>query len=74
MARAGRKRTGDKTVMVQLTLSKEVDQALENILNTGFYGRSKSEIVTALLSREFERLARESMITQLDRLSRLSRL
>lgn len=69
MAGAGRKRTADKTVLVQLTLPKAVDQAIEKIMETGFYGRSKSEVVVALLSREFERFARESLVDRLGELS-----
>lgn len=65
MAKPGRKRTAENTVLVQLTLPKEVDQAIENIMKTGFYGRSKSEVVVTLLSREFERFAREALVPRL---------
>jgi len=69
MAKPGRKRTSENTVLVQLTLPKEVDQAIEKIMKTGFYGRSKSEVVVTLLSREFERFARESLVARLSDLA-----
>ena len=70
MAKPGRKRTAENTILVQLTLPKEVDQAIENIMKTGFYGRSKSEVVVNLLSREFERFAREALVSRLSDLAK----
>jgi hypothetical protein len=65
MSKAGRKRTSQSTKLVQLTLPVEVDVALENLVASGFYGRSKSEVVVSLLSREFERIARDNLLTRL---------
>lgn len=72
MAKAGRKPSSDSTVLVQLTLPNEVDGAIEQLVHTGFYGRSKSEVVVNLLSREFERIARDGLIGKLGDLVRKS--
>lgn len=69
MAGPGRKKTSQNTVLVQLTLPREVDQAIEKIMKSGFYGRSKSEVVVTLLSREFERFAREALVERLQDLA-----
>lgn len=70
MPKAGRKRSSDSTTLVQLTLPLEVDRAIEQLVRVGFYGRSKSEVVVNLLSREFERIARDGLVQRLGNLSR----
>ncbi|AIV66457.1 hypothetical protein X887_4906 [Burkholderia pseudomallei MSHR4375] len=70
MAVAGRKSTADATRLVQLTLPVQVDAALERIAKIGYYGRSKSEVVVTLLSREFERIAKDGLIDRLDGLTK----
>lgn len=69
MSKAGRKPSSDCTTLVQLTLPVEVDSAIEQLVRTGFYGRSKSEVVVNLLSREFERIARDGLIQRLSELA-----
>ena len=69
MATAGRKSTSDNTKLVQLTLPVEVDRAIESLVGVGFYGRSKSEVVVNLLSREFERIARDDLVRRLGHIS-----
>lgn len=66
---AGRPKTSDGTKKLQLTLAVEVDAALDRLIAAGFYGRSKSEVVTNLLSREFERLAKDDVVGKLRALS-----
>ena len=70
MASAGRKPSAEATRLVQLTLPVQVDAALERIAKIGFYGRSKSEVVVTLLSREFERIARDGLVDRLDGLTK----
>ncbi|PAJ77747.1 hypothetical protein CJO71_27205 [Burkholderia ubonensis] len=70
MASAGRKPSAEATRLVQLTLPVQVDAALERIAKVGFYGRSKSEVVVTLLSREFERIARDGLVDRLDGLTK----
>lgn len=70
MPKAGRKPTSTNTTLVQLTLPIEVDRAIEQIVSAGFYGRSKSEVVVNLLSREFERIARDDLVERLGNLVR----
>ncbi|KWF97354.1 hypothetical protein WL94_06740 [Burkholderia cepacia] len=70
MASAGRKPSAEATRLVQLTLPVQVDAALERIAKLGFYGRSKSEVVVTLLSREFERIARDGLVDRLDDLAK----
>ncbi|MDR8029517.1 hypothetical protein KPA93_17770 [Burkholderia cenocepacia] len=70
MASAGRKPSAEATRLVQLTLPVQVDAALERIAKIGFYGRSKSEVVVTLLSREFERIARDGLVDRLDDLAK----
>ncbi|AIO84898.1 Uncharacterised protein [Burkholderia pseudomallei] len=70
MASAGRKPSAEATRLVQLTLPVQVDAALERIAKIGFYGRSKSEVVVTLLSREFERIARDGLVDRLDGLAK----
>lgn len=65
MSKAGRKPSSDSTTLVQLTLPLEVDRAIEQLVRVGFYGRSKSEVVVNLLSREFERIARDGLVQRL---------
>jgi Arc/MetJ-type ribon-helix-helix transcriptional regulator len=65
MPKAGRKPSSSNTILVQLTLPIEVDRAIERLVHTGFYGRSKSEVVVNLLSREFERIARDGLVERL---------
>ena len=69
MAKPGRKPTAESTKLVQLTLPVEVEAALSRLTDSGFYGRSKSEVVVTLLSREFERIAAQDIIAALGRLS-----
>jgi len=69
MAKAGRKKTSGQTALVQLTLPVEVNSTLERLSKAGFYGRSKSEVVVTLLSREFERLARDDLVRRLGELA-----
>lgn len=57
------------TALVPLTLPVEVDRTLEWLKSLGFYGRSKSEVVVNLLSRELERIARDDLGTKLASLS-----
>ncbi|WP_175813110.1 hypothetical protein [Burkholderia contaminans] len=70
MASAGRKPSAEATRLVQLTLPVQVDAALDRIAKIGFYGRSKSEVVVTLLSREFERIARDGLVDRLDGLTK----
>jgi Arc/MetJ-type ribon-helix-helix transcriptional regulator len=70
MAGAGRKPSAEATRLVQLTLPLQVDQAIERLVQVGFYGRSKSEVVVNLLSREFERIARDELVRRLDGMSK----
>ncbi|HHT8902927.1 TPA: hypothetical protein ACT5CR_005913 [Burkholderia cenocepacia] len=70
MASAGRKPSAEATRLVQLTLPVQVDAALERISKIGFYGRSKSEVVVTLLSREFERIARDGLLDRLEGLTK----
>lgn len=70
MSKAGRKPSSDNTTLVQLTLPNEVDHAIELLVRAGFYGRSKSEVVVNLLSREFERIARDGLVQRLGELAR----
>lgn len=69
MAKAGRKPSDGATTVLQLTLPVEVEAALQNLAKMGFYGRSKSEVVVTLLSREFERIAKEGIIDGLTKLA-----
>lgn len=69
MAKAGRKATSDSTRLVQLTLPVQVDDAIEKLTGSGFYGRSKSEVVVTLLSREFERIAKDKLVAELSTLA-----
>jgi len=70
MPKAGRKPSSNSTTLVQLTLPIEVDHAIEQLVSAGFYGRSKSEVVVNLLSREFERIARDGLVQRLGDLAR----
>lgn len=65
MTKVGRKASADNTKLVQLTLPIEVDIAIDRLKDTGFYGRSKSEVVVNLLSREFERIAKDELLSRL---------
>ncbi|HZR37956.1 MAG TPA: hypothetical protein VFA75_21470 [Nevskia sp.] len=70
---AGRKPTSDNTRLVQLTLPTQVDDAIEKLVGVGFYGRSKSEVVVTLLSREFERIAKDRLVDELAGLAKRGR-
>lgn len=70
MAQRGRKPTPGATTLVQLTLPREVDAALERISKAGFYGRSKSEVVVALLLPQFERIAERDLLEKLKSIGR----
>lgn len=67
----GRPRTADGNTLLQLTVPLEVDNALERLRLAGVYGRSKSEVVVTLLSREFEKIARDQLLPRLATLSGL---
>lgn len=68
-SKAGRPRTADGTSLVQLTLPNEVDNALERLRLAGVYGRSKSEVVVTLLSRQFEVIAKDDLLSRLGKLT-----
>jgi Arc/MetJ-type ribon-helix-helix transcriptional regulator len=53
------------TVTVQWEMPREVEQALERLAQTGFYGSSPSDVVVTLLSRELERIAEKDLVNKL---------
>ncbi|MCA3039518.1 MAG: hypothetical protein ING37_02790 [Rhodocyclaceae bacterium] len=52
-----------------MRLPKPVKMALERLVATGFYGRTKQEVLMTLAVREMERVADRNLVEKLTKLS-----
>lgn len=51
-----------KSVRINLTVSQQVDRYLQQLARLGVHGSKPTEVASALLSREIERLIREGFL------------
>lgn len=51
-----------KSVRINLTVSDQVDRYLQQLADMGVHGSKPTEVASALLSREIERLIREGFL------------
>ncbi|MCA3019120.1 MAG: hypothetical protein ACK51V_00655 [bacterium] len=69
MASRGRKANEEPTEALMMRLPKPVKMALERLVATGFYGRTKQEVLMTLAVREMERVADRNLVEKLTKLS-----
>lgn len=51
-----------KSVRINLTVSEQVDRYLQQLAELGVHGSKPTEVASALLSREIERLIRDGFL------------
>jgi len=48
---------------LSISVTPEILEYLDDIANTGIYGKNRSEVAKSLISREVERLIREGILS-----------